>query len=1167
MTACVSCHAELPDGAKFCHECGTTVALPVCASCGEPLVAGSRFCSNCGARQDPGGGGAAVAANHAHVSERRLTSVLFGDLVGFTSLSETRDQEDVRELLSTYFEESRRIITRYGGSVEKFIGDAVMAVWGVPTSHEDDAERAVRAGLELVSKVTALGEDLGLPDLQMRVGIVTGEVAVTLGAEGQGMVAGDPVNTASRVQSVADPGQVWVDETTRLLTVSAISYVDAGSHLLKGKAEPVPLWSVRAVVAAIGGSQRADGLEAPLVGRARELRMFKELFHASEETATPSLLVIDGEAGVGKSRLAWEFFKYVDGLQTRTRWHSGRCLAYGEGVAYFALAEAIRGRLAVAADSEDTENPDALLTTGLATYVTDPQERDWLRPRLEALLGVGSVGTFSREDLFAAWTGFLERVGGNQPVVLLLDDAQHADEGLLQFVEHLLAVATFACFVVLVTRPGLLEAHPTLATNRRASVVHLLPLSERDMTDLVGGLVSGLPEQVSHALVARSEGIPLFAVETVRSLIDRDLVVPRGGQYVIAGDAPFDLETIGAPASLQALVAARLDALTPPQREVVCAASVLGMSFSHDEIATLAPDCQDLDAVLAELVHLQILRLQGNRFSAEFGDYQFVQAVVRQVAYATLSRRDRKAGHLAAVAMLAAREGSGDELAPIRARHYLDALEALPADPDVAELSAAAVDLLTRAATRARSLGAPNEGAGHLEAALALVEDPEQRAELQLELAEALVDASRFAEGARHAEAATAYFDAQGDALRAALAAATDGLAHLGLLEVDEAFARTQARWDALQDRPDASKALLALSRVIASAQTRTNTADLEFLARRLRLAEQDGDMSAVADAFVALSVYFTGTGAPRFAGVLQRATADLAREHHLPMVLGRALLNMSAEAVAQDAASAIEYGLEGVAAARQSGVNYITSFAGANLALGLWVAGRWDDLITLLDTDAETWDESTSTLKAALRGFVAAARGSSAGGSSEPMEENTTDISELSWRALAASVAAWATGDRLGALALAKEASEMIYDFASVYDDFVHFLVWASDLALALDDQATLDRLIEMVTAALGATTPIAVRAGHHRLLGLQAARQGDLPGAEAQLREAVAHYGRCGHLPMQARARAELGVVLSGAGRAEEAEALLAEGRAQLADLGAATWLARIEEALALR
>ena len=156
--------------------------------------------------------------------------MLFGDLVGFTSLSETRDQEEVRELLSRYFEECRQIISRYGGTVEKFIGDAVMAVWGVPTTHEDDAERAVRAGLELVNTIAAMGADLGVPDLAMRVGIVTGEVAVTLGAEHQGMVAGDAVNTASRVQSAAAPGQVWVDETTRLLTTSAINYVDVGSH-------------------------------------------------------------------------------------------------------------------------------------------------------------------------------------------------------------------------------------------------------------------------------------------------------------------------------------------------------------------------------------------------------------------------------------------------------------------------------------------------------------------------------------------------------------------------------------------------------------------------------------------------------------------------------------------------------------------------------------------------------------------------------------------------------------------------------------------------------------------------------------------------------------------------------------------------------------------------
>ena len=220
-----------------------------------------------------------------------------------------------------------------------------MAVWGVPTTHEDDAERAVRAGLELVNPIAAMGADLGVPDLAMRVGIVTGEVAVTLGAEQQGMVAGDAVNTAARVQSAAAPGQVWVDETTRLLTTSAITYVDVGSHAMKGKADPVPLWAVRAVVAAVGGAQRADGLEAPHVGRDRELRLVKELFHGVEESGRPALLVVDGEPGVGKSRLGWEFEKYSDGLQPPVRWHSGRCLSYGEGVAFYALAEAIRGRL------------------------------------------------------------------------------------------------------------------------------------------------------------------------------------------------------------------------------------------------------------------------------------------------------------------------------------------------------------------------------------------------------------------------------------------------------------------------------------------------------------------------------------------------------------------------------------------------------------------------------------------------------------------------------------------------------------------------------------------------------------------------------------------------------------------------------------------------------
>ncbi len=239
---CLACGDTVPPGARFCPSCGVPVPVGGCSACGEALTPNARFCASCGA---PAAGEApdlpagAARAGTAPIAERRITSVLFADLVGFTPLSESRDPEEVRELLSRYFAECRTVIGRYGGSVEKFIGDAVMAVWGVPVAHEDDAERAVRAGLELVATVANLGQDVGAPGLALRVGIVTGAVAVTVGATAEGMVAGDAVNTAARVQGAADPGQVWVDDTTRSLSAASIAYTDAGTHALKGKSDPV----------------------------------------------------------------------------------------------------------------------------------------------------------------------------------------------------------------------------------------------------------------------------------------------------------------------------------------------------------------------------------------------------------------------------------------------------------------------------------------------------------------------------------------------------------------------------------------------------------------------------------------------------------------------------------------------------------------------------------------------------------------------------------------------------------------------------------------------------------------------------------------------------------------------------------------------------------------
>src|SRR5689334_17356589 len=329
---CPSCGTENLPGKKFCKECGTALAV-ACGSCGAALVGDEKFCSECGAPVTGAETGApAAVTREAPSTERRLVSVLFADLVGFTTLSETRDAEEVRALLSRYFDTCRRLIELYGGTVEKFIGDAVMAVWGTPTATEDDAERAVRAALDLVASVSSLGDEIGAPELRARAGVLTGEAAVTVGATGEGMVAGDLVNTASRVQSVAEPGTVFVGESTRRATEHSIAYDDVGTFELKGKDGLTPLWKALRVVSGVRGTLKSAGLEAPFVGRDRELRLIKELFHASADEGKAHLVSVVGFAGFGKSRLAWEFYKYFDGVSQLINYHRGRCLAYGEGV-------------------------------------------------------------------------------------------------------------------------------------------------------------------------------------------------------------------------------------------------------------------------------------------------------------------------------------------------------------------------------------------------------------------------------------------------------------------------------------------------------------------------------------------------------------------------------------------------------------------------------------------------------------------------------------------------------------------------------------------------------------------------------------------------------------------------------------------------------------------
>ncbi len=462
-------------------------------------------------------------------------SVVFVDLVGFTTWSEAREPDVVRELLSGYFDRARTVVGRYGGEVEKFIGDAVMAVWGARVASEDDAERAVRAALELVSEVEEYGEDAGVVGLQARAGVVTGQVA-SWSSPGEGLVTGDRVNTAARVQAAAQPGEVLVDEATRVAAQAAIAFEPAGSHQVKGKAEPLVLARALRVVAGVSGSQRVDGLEAGLVGRARELALVKELFHATQESGRARLVLVSGVAGVGKSRLGWEFEKYADGLSAALWWHRGRCLSYGDGVAFWALAEMVRQRFDIA-QNESTGSVVRKLAEQLPRWVPDEAERDFVFPRLGALLGAGEA-ELSREELFAGWRLFLERMAASQPVVLVIEDLHWADTGLLDFIEYLLEwSADVPIFVLALSRPELAERRPGwLADRRNATSIQLDPLDNDAVGVLLDGLVPAMPAGARSRIVDRSEGVPLYAVETVRSLIDRDLVVPRDGAYTLAGD-------------------------------------------------------------------------------------------------------------------------------------------------------------------------------------------------------------------------------------------------------------------------------------------------------------------------------------------------------------------------------------------------------------------------------------------------------------------------------------------------------------------------------------------------------------------------------------------------------------------------------------------------------
>ena len=994
---CPVCGVENRTGRRFCRKCGAALAF-LCAACGAANQEGDEFCGECGAalasaaRHAPPLPAPAVApVPQVRAAERRHVSVLFADLVGFTSLSQQRDAEDVRELLGGYFDTARTVITRYGGTVEKFIGDAVMAAWGVQAIQENDAERAVRAALELVDAVAAFGEQAGAPGLRARAGVLTGEAAVTLDPNEDGMVAGDLVNTASRVQSVAEPGHVLVGDSTRSASEAAIEYVDAGSHQLKGKPEPVRLWRAARVIAGAGGSLRPTGLEPPFVGRDRELRLLKEFLHATSQEGKARLLSIVGLAGVGKSRLAWEFFKYIDGLSETIWYQRGRCLAYGEGVAFAALTEMVRMRVGVV-ENEPLDSAKRKLRQSVEEFIGDEEERAWVEPRLAHLLGLEEHAPGDPRDLYAAWRVYFERMAGQLTALLVFEDLQWADSGLLDFIEYLLEWSRNSpILVVTLARPEFGETRPGWGTGKRGlTSLFLEPLSTEAMGQLLSGMVPGLPEDLRALILDRAAGVPLYAVETVRMLLDRGLLVEDHGVYRAQGS----LDALEVPESLHALIAARLDSLPPLERSLLQDAAVLGKSFTAAGLSALTDISElDIEPALVSLVGKDLLAIQSDPRSPERGQYVFVQDLIRSVAHGTLARRERKLRHLAAAAYLASAWSDEEEIAEVVAAHLVEAYDADPAAADAQEIRARARLALVRAAQHADSLGGAASAQRYYEHALELADTDAVRADLHQKAGRSAQLQGLGAQVRAHFETARALYARTDQPLGQATVLcelAADDFADGNLAG---ALQRTRDALATVPDGPRDDEHQATVAKIEATLArylyfSSDYDAALPHAERALQIADPAELWDVLALALDTKGSVLAARGRRTEAELVIRGALTVALDHDLTDRASGSCLSLATTLEEEDRLEdALDFYEQAEGLVRRMGDRPRAAGARLNRILGLLDLGRWGDVEAMftdyLESDAEElasrlWPGAMAVNAAwlyALRGDAAAVR------------------------------------------------------------------------------------------------------------------------------------------------------------------------------------------------
>jgi predicted ATPase/class 3 adenylate cyclase len=727
------------------------------------------------------GGGSGISPGEAETGlgspfpdlneERKVVSILFVDLVGFATRSDRADPEDVRATLRPYYTCVRRELVRWGGTVEKFIGDAVMAAFGAPVAHEDDAERAVRAALRVVHAVQELNATEPGLELALRAAVTTGEAVVARGAravEGEGIATGDVVNTAARLQTLAPVGAVVVDEATYRTTRHLVDYEALDPVSVKGKVEPVRVWQAKAARSRYG-ADLAQTTPSPFIGRDQELALLKAIYARAAREPSVQLVTVTGEPGIGKSHLVREFRAFVDWQPERARWLQGRCLPYGEGITFWALGEIVKSQVGILESDSPHEASDKL-TAAIGGLVEDPIERDWLKTRLAPLVGASAAGVGApaeRSESFAAWRRFLEAVAAGRPLVLVFEDVHWAGAALLEFVEYLVDWAAGPPFlVVCTTRPEFFERHPGWGGGKRDSTtISLSPLSREETSRLIVGHLSGaeLPGDTQTALLERAGGNPLYAGEFARMLADRGMVERRGQTMQLAAGADIPV-----PETVQAVIAARLDTLPAERKALLHDASVVGTVFWVGALASMSGlDERSVEQGLRTVARKELLRAVGSSSVKGQAEYSFRHLLIRDVAYQQIPRAARVRKHRAAAAWI--ERLAGDRVtdhAEIIAHHYGQALQLAKAaglDDDKPELEAHARRFLIMAGDRALEFDAKKAEAFYRQALELCPPRHPDRASLLGKTAEAALVDGRLSEAQRDFEEAIVEFRAQGE--------------------------------------------------------------------------------------------------------------------------------------------------------------------------------------------------------------------------------------------------------------------------------------------------------------------------------------------------------------------------------------------------------------------